>query len=215
MAGMMDSMLGGESLTWLATIFALMVVWVPFYRGLKLSFQAWSATRRMAGSELRSALKQGNKDDVEPLALLLLRILRKSLQTADADEHPPDMIFDASRQYVMNEYDLYYTRLITMFASLLPPIGFIGTTVGMLILFVSMHQANASLELSALAVALTSSIFALMGFAILEGIKIHLYRRLLLCLREVQSLYEETESTRGRDAGAKAAGAAQAAPAPA
>jgi biopolymer transport protein ExbB/TolQ len=212
---MIDTLLGGESLTWLVTLFALVVVWVPFYRGLKLSFQAWSATRRMERGELRSALQQGNRDDVEPLALLLLRILRKSLQSADSEEHPSDMIFDASRQYVMNEYDLYYTRLITMFASLLPPIGFIGTTVGMLILFVSMHQANASLELSALAVALTSSIFALIGFAILEGLKIHLYRRLLLCLREVQSLFEDTEAGRGREAGTKAAAGRRAAPAPA
>jgi biopolymer transport protein ExbB/TolQ len=219
---MMDTLLGGESLTWMVTLLALIVVWVPFYRGLKLSFQAWSATRRIERSELRSALQrrgyasqQGDRDDVEPLALLLLRILRKSLQAADAEEHPPDMIYDASRQYVMNEYDLYYTRPITMFASLLPPIGFIGTTVGMLILFVSMHQANASLELSALAVALTSSIFALIGFAILEGVKIHLYRRLLLCLREVQSLFEDTEASRGLEDGAKATGGHRAAPVPA
>ncbi len=212
---MMDALLGGESLTWFVTLLALVVVWVPFYRGLKLSFQAWTATRRMERGELRSALQQGNREDVEPLALLLLRILRKSLQAADADEHPPDMIFDASRQYVMNEYDLYYTRPITMFASLLPPIGFIGTTVGMLILFVSMHQANATLELSALAVALTSSIFALIGFAVIEGLKIHLYRRLLLCLREVQHLFEDTEAKRERDGGAKASGGRRTAPAPA
>lgn len=209
---MMEKLLGGESLTWLVTLLALVVVWVPFYRGLKLSFQAWTATRRMERAELRSALQQGNREDVEPLALLLLRILRKSLQASDADTHPPDMIFDASRQYVMDEYDLYYTRPITMFASLLPPIGFIGTTVGMLILFVSMHQANASLELSALAVALTSSIFALIGFAVIEGLKIHLYRRLLLGLREVQHLFEDTEASRGS---AQAPGARAAAPAPA
>jgi biopolymer transport protein ExbB len=87
---------------------------------------------------------------------------------------------------VMTEYDLYYTRPISMFASLMPPIGFIGTTIGMLILFVSMHKADTALELGALAIALISSIFALIAYAILESVKIRLYNRLLLALREVE-----------------------------
>ena len=51
-----------------------------------------------------------------------------------------------------------------------------------------MHLADASLELGALAVALTSSVFALMGFAALEAMKIRLYGRLLNCLDDVVSL---------------------------
>jgi hypothetical protein len=74
-----------------------------------------------------------------------------------------------------------------MFASLMPPIGFIGTTIGMLILFVSMHRADTSLELGALAIALISSIFALIAYAILESVKIRLYNRLLLALRGVEA----------------------------
>jgi hypothetical protein len=42
-----------------------------------------------------------------------------------------------------------------------------------------MRMANDSLELGALAMALSSSLFALVGFALLEGLKIKLYRRLL------------------------------------
>ena len=65
----------------------------------------------------------------------------------------------------------------------------------MLILFFSMHTSSASLELGALALALTSSIFALIGFAVLEAIKIRLYGRLLLCIDDAASL--------GRSAAAK------------
>ncbi len=83
-----------------------------------------------------------------------------------------------------------------MFGSLLPPIGFIGTTGGMLILFLSMQVSDSSLELGALALALTSSIFALIGFSILEGLKIRLYGRLLLSLRDVQLLFEEADQRR-------------------
>ncbi len=74
-----------------------------------------------------------------------------------------------------------------MYANLLPPIGFIGTTGGLLILFLSIHSSNESLELGALALALTSSIFALFAFAILEGMKIRLYTRLLSSLQEALS----------------------------
>ena len=194
-------------LTWGVTILALIVVWVPFFRGLRLSFQAWTATRCMDKGQLARALSAQKTDDVEPLSVLMLKVLKKSL---DSRGHPDDFVFDATRQYVLNEYDLFYSRPITMYASLLPPIGFIGTTVGMLILFVSMHQSNASLELSALAVALTSSIFALIGFAILEGVKIRLFTRLLSALREVESLYSDAESKRN-SAGGEAPGAGDAA----
>ena len=91
-------------------------------------------------------------------------------------------MIDASRQYAVNEYDSHYAQRISMYSNILPPLGFIGTTSGLLILFFSMHAASASLELGALALALVSSILALMGFAVLEGLKIGLYGRLLSCL---------------------------------
>jgi hypothetical protein len=110
---------------------------------------------------------------------------------------------DASKQYVVNEYDAHYAQPISMYANLLPPIGFIGTTGGLLILFVSMHMAHADLELGALAIALLSSIFALIGFSTLEGIKIRLYGRLLMCLDEVLALQRAAED---RGAAASKAG---------
>jgi hypothetical protein len=60
----------------------------------------------------------------------------------------------------------------------------------LLILFISMHKSDTTLELGALAIALTSSIFALIAYAILEGLKIRLYTRLMLCLREVQNIFD-------------------------
>ncbi len=190
----MDSLMpGDEMLTWMVTIFALAAVWLPFYRGFKLALQAWAATRHIPEAELRKGLAEESNVMVEPIALLMVRVLSKALRENKGERHPTDFIFDATRQYVINEYDDNYTRIISMYASLLPPIGFIGTTAGMLILFVSMHFANSSLELGALAIALTSSIFALIGYAALEGLKIRLYGRLLGRLRDVQLLHREAE----------------------
>lgn len=187
-------MLSEESVAWLLTVVALVCTWVPFYKGIRICLRAWSATRRVDAGTLRRGGGEVESGRTEPLAILMMRILRKSLR--DNADHPTDFVFDASRQYVMDEFEVNYTRLITMFGSLLPPIGFIGTTGGMLILFLSMQASEKSLELGALALALTSSIFALIGFSILEGLKIRLYGRLLVALRDVQILFAEADSRR-------------------
>jgi hypothetical protein len=178
------------------TLVALVAVWVPFVRGMRLCFEAWRATERLSPAKL-SQKSAGKKGEAEPLSLLMMRVLRKSMRQNDASDHyPSDFVFDAARQYVMHEYASHYAGLISMYASLLPPIGFVGTTGGMLILFLSMHLGDSALELGALAVALTSSVFALVAFSVLEGLKVRLYRRLLVCLSDVQELFDQAEEKR-------------------
>ena len=48
-------------------------------------------------------------------------------------------------------------------------------------------------QLGALGLALSSTIFALIGYALLEAIKLRLYGRMLRCLDEVVSLQRTTE----------------------
>ena len=66
----------------------------------------------------------------------------------------------------------------------------------MLILFVSMHLADDFLELGALAIALTSSVFALVAYAVLEALKIRLYGRLLEAMRDVEALHHAADARR-------------------
>jgi len=177
------------ALTALMSVASLVAVWVPLQRGLSNCFRARRATRRVATGELR-----GSGDGAaDSLAVLMARVLSKSLRE-NAQAHPREFVLDATKQYVMHEYEIRYARVISMYANLLPPLGFIGTTAGLLILFLSMHLSNASLELGALAVALLSSVFALIGFAILEGMKIRLYGRLLCCLDDVFSLQRAADA---------------------
>ena len=192
---MMHSMLGDEMMTVLVSGVALAVVLVPFFQGLRTVMGGWAATRRVSPDELRRG-KANKPSGTEPLALLMIRVLQKSLREGEREGQPADFVFDATRQYIFNEYDHHYARLIAMYASLLPPIGFIGTTGGMLILFLSMHFADDSLELGALAIALTSSVFALIAYAGLEGLKIRLYARLLGSLGDVEALYHKAEVRR-------------------
>jgi hypothetical protein len=196
-------MLGDETMTILVTGVAFAAVCVPFFQGLRTVLGGWAATRRVSAEELRRG-KADKSGGTEPLALLMIRVLQKSLREGDGQQ-PSDFVFDATRQYIVNEYEHNYARLITMYASLLPPIGFIGTTGGMLILFVSMHMADDSLELGALAIALTSSVFALVAYAALEGLKIRIYARLLSSLRDVEALFHKADARREQAAAGRPA----------
>ena len=169
-------------LTTILAATSLVAVWIPLWRGMRLCLQARSATSIFPEADLQRVMNSGTAAAPKGFAELFVRTFASSLNENSGDAVPTAFVMDASRQYAMNEYESNYAKLISMYANLLPPIGFIGTTSGMLILFLSMHLANASLELGALAVALTSSIFALIGFACLEGLKIRIYGRLLCCL---------------------------------
>ncbi|MDP6978222.1 MAG: MotA/TolQ/ExbB proton channel family protein [Myxococcota bacterium] len=165
----------------IASFVSLLVLWVPLARGMNLFLRARVATRRIAADELAKVREGAAEGDPQALALLFDQVEAES-QSENHDALSQAFIRDASRQYVVNEYSSRYADPIAMYANILPPIGFVGTTIGLMVLFVSMHVAHDSLQLSALALALSSSIFALIGYATLEGLRIHLYGRLQRCL---------------------------------
>jgi hypothetical protein len=183
-------------LTGLMTLISFGIVCVPFYRGLRLCVQAFSATRRVPRSQLQRAAASEGGERAESLAVLMVRVLTKSLR--ESDEHPTEFVLDATKQYVMNEYDVHYGRPISRYANLLPPLGLLGTSIGMLMLLLSMHFASERLELAALALTLTKTIFALVSFAVLEATKIRLHGRLLACLDDAVSLHRAGEGERRR-----------------
>ncbi len=172
---------------------ALIAVFVPFYRGLLICLRGLGATRRLGAHELAARLRR-SADPAEPVAIRMLRVLSRSLSESQRESLPTEFVIDASRQYVVNQYDESYARPISMYANILPPLGFIGTTGGLLVLFLSMRIASDSLEIGALAMALTSSIFALIGFAILEAVKIRLYARMRAGLDDALSFYRNAAS---------------------
>lgn len=205
MNGAEASAFGDFGLTLAVSAAALLAVWLPFFRGMRVCLRGVGATRRVPRSQLEAASNEGERSS--SLALLMVRVLRNALR--EDQEHPREFVLDATKQYVLSEWDSHYSQLISMYANILPPIGFIGTTGGLLILFVSMHLSQSSLELGALALALTSSIFALIAFATLEAFKIRLYARLLTCVDDVVGLAHAASSPRRR-APARSAPAASA-----
>jgi len=172
---------------------SLVAICVPLYRGLGLCVRAWKATRLVPRPALEKSLQFATKGPVDSIAVLMLRVLAKSLRSPDARQVASDFVVDASRQYVMNEYESSYARPISMYSNLLPPVGLAGNAIGMLILLVSKHMAGTPLELGALGLALSSTIFALLGYAAIEAVKLRLYGRMLRCLDEVVNLHRLSE----------------------
>jgi biopolymer transport protein ExbB/TolQ len=170
----------------------LLAIGLPLVKGLRLALQAFSATRRMPADALRRSLEPSARAGVEPLSGMCLRVLGKALRDNQAG-HPRDFLVEASRKVVESEYETTYAKRISMYANILPPIGFIGTLLGLLVLFISMQTSNASLELTALALTLVKSVFALCAFTFLEALKIVLYGRLLACLDDALALATPAE----------------------
>ncbi len=193
--GLLTQLVASEAgLTTLAGIVALAAVWVPFYRGMRVCLRAAAATRRVHASDLRRG-RQAPNNAGEPLALLFVRVLRQSQREGSAPEGlPREFLLDATKQYVLGEYETHYARPISMYANLLPPIGFTGTTIGILMRLLSMHLSNQALELGALGTALVATVLALLGFASMESVKVYLYNRLLRCLDEAITVVRLAES---------------------
>jgi hypothetical protein len=194
-----------RALVLLTSAAALLAVWIPLWRGLRLCSAARRATRFVP----RAALERGSDPDprspIEPLALLMARVLAKSLRADPAERNPSEFVLDATKQYVQSEYDSNYARVISMYANLLPPVGLTGNAIGMLVLLVSKHVSDAPLELAALGLALLSTIFALLGYALLEALRLRLYGRLLASLDEVVALHRLAERHRERQSAARPA----------
>ena len=149
--------------TLLVCLVSLVAVWIPLGRGAALCWRARAATRNGHAAE-------------GAVASLTAQVV----ESARARQGDESLLFvrDAARQLVTDDYETHFAQPISMYANLLPPIGFIGTTCGLAVLLISMRLSHDGLQMGALALALSSTIFALVGYALLEGMKIHLYGRL-------------------------------------
>ncbi len=167
-SGLMDLRGGAAQVALAVSLLSLLAVWWPLMHGTLLCWRARAATR-IPGAD--------GTDGVGGRIASLIAEVRQSTASAAAAE-PDAFVRDAARQLVVEEYESSFAEPISMYSNLLPPIGFIGTVCGLALLLYSMHRSDAMLQLGGLAMALSSTIFALIGYALLESVKIHLYGRL-------------------------------------
>jgi hypothetical protein len=178
------------------TVMALIAVWFPFWWGLRACMRGFAVTRKVSAGEIQKALERETPAQHEPIAVQVLRVLRSS-QKDNPEKMPMAFLIDASRQYVTNEYEANYAKPITLYSNILPPIGFIGTLLGLVVLVLAKDGGDAMLELIGLAGAVSKSICALFGFIVLESLKIRLYGRMLAGLDEATGIVSRSASHAG------------------
>ena len=184
------------------TVAAIVAVLIPSLLGLRAALRAFSVTRRLDDREIERALRSERPEPGEPVAVQVLRVLRSSLRESQGERMPTAFLVDASRQYVTHEVRASYFDPISMFSNILPPIGFIGTLIGLVILVLSKSSGSETLELVGLAGAVSKSILALFGFIVLESLKILLYGRMMRGLDDALGLYQRQGHARRAEAGA-------------
>jgi len=178
------------------TVCAIVAVLIPFLFGLRAALRAFSVMRRIDDREIERALKSERGEPGEPVAVQVLRVLRSSLRENQGERMPLAFLIDASRQYVSHEVRANYFDPISMFSNILPPIGFIGTLIGLVVLVLSKSSNSETLELVGLAGAVSKSILALFGFIVLESLKILLYGRMMAGLDDALGLYQRQAGSR-------------------
>lgn len=193
---------GMITLALLVTVTAIVAVLIPSLLGLRAALRAFSVTRRLDDRAIERALRSERAEPGEPVAVQVLRVLRSSLRESQGERMPTAFLVDASRQYVTHEVRAGYFDPISMFSNLLPPIGFIGTLIGLVVLVLSKSSGSETLELVGLAGAVSKSILALFGFIVLESLKILLYGRLQRGLDDALGLYQRQGAARRAEAGA-------------
>lgn len=169
-AGLLEISGGAAQVTLAVSLLSLLAVWWPLMHGTLLCWRARAATRLPDPARADDGGVGGRIAD-------LIAEVRQATASAAAAE-PDAFVRDAARQLVVEEYETSFAEPISMYSNLLPPIGFIGTVCGLALMLYSVRTSQDLLQLGGLAMALSSTIFALIGYAILESVKIHLYGRL-------------------------------------
>ena len=87
--------------------------------------------------------------------------------------NPPDaFVRDAAFQFSERYFESKFLEPMSMLASLMPPLGFIGTIMGMVIHFLSnTGTLNSDITIVGIATALYTTFIALISYTILEFLK--------------------------------------------
>jgi biopolymer transport protein ExbB/TolQ len=90
---------------------------------------------------------------------------------------PPDaFIADAAFQFSERYFESKFLEPISMLASLMPPMGFIGTIIGMAIHFLSSTgELKSAITIMGVATALYTTLIGLIFYTFLEFLKRHFY----------------------------------------
>ncbi|MDY6830861.1 MAG: MotA/TolQ/ExbB proton channel family protein [Thermodesulfobacteriota bacterium] len=146
-----------------------------FLNGLWISLKAFRWLRRVDDQTIEGSLSEVPYAD-DPVVMIVAKTV--SGDRRDPRRNAAERLFlaDATRQMAENMFESRYMEPLTMFASLLPPLGFIGTVFGMILIFLVKVDPGSELSTIGLGAALFTTLAALILFVVLEIIKLWLLR---------------------------------------
>jgi len=138
-------------------------------------YSAEDIKKRTGGDDFHGSIQT-------PLSIIAAGFFKKSKKYYDEEQEkedsankvvPPDaFIRDAAFQFSDRYFEEKFLEPISMTANLLPPQGFIGTIIGMVILFLSNSGTLSSeVTIAGIATALYTTLIALSCFTCLEFLK--------------------------------------------
>ena len=143
---------------------------ILFFNAIWLIYQAFRHARLIHNEQLQAqAHKESQLDD--PLMLVVVKTLFSARKEHQGSPYSLSFLMDATHQLVENLYHTRYINRITMITNLLPPMGFIGTIFGMIMIFLAKGDPNSDLNTTGLGAALFTTLVALSCFVILEVFK--------------------------------------------
>ncbi|RJP79406.1 MAG: hypothetical protein C4522_09835 [Desulfobacteraceae bacterium] len=191
-------MFGGTKIT---LFFGLVIIsWVLW--GLRPGLKAirhlkLAANMEQAKKELVKAI-QSPVDSVDiPIMILTAKTLHDAVVAHKKAREPIFLgaLEDSTEQIMENFLENRYIRPITLYANVLPPIGFIGTVVGMILVFNAGSDSALLMNAKGLGIALLSTLYALSGFVLIELVKIWIVNRASHCIDVGINLFHHLENT--------------------
>ena len=164
-----------------------LLIFVTFGFGLIKIYQALRALVHCNFNKIvyHGELHDSRPNPKTPLAVIAAGIFAKAkIHYLDQYEKretelsiPPDaFVRDAAFQYSQRYFESKFLDPLSMLASLMPPLGFIGTIMGMVIHFLSSSgDLKSGLTIMGIATALYTTFIGLIMFAIMESFKRYFY----------------------------------------
>ncbi|MFP4040110.1 MAG: MotA/TolQ/ExbB proton channel family protein [Desulfosudaceae bacterium] len=146
-----------------------------FLNGLWAAFKGWRWLRKPTPAEIEQQ-DQSPLSAENPLVMIIMKTFGSTGQNTGHPLSHPSFIADATRQMAENLFESRYMESLTMSSNLLPPLGFIGTVFGMILIFLAKVNPGSELNTIGLGTALFTTLLALFLFVILEIIKMWLVR---------------------------------------
>ncbi|MDY6906269.1 MAG: MotA/TolQ/ExbB proton channel family protein [Thermodesulfobacteriota bacterium] len=148
---------------------------ILFLNGLWGSVKAFRWLRKMKPEHLKMHANGPVYTD-DPLMLVIYKTFSAAKKEYGSNSSRLVFVADATRQMAENLFESRYLESINMSANLLPPLGFIGTVFGMILIFLAKVEPGSELNTIGLGAALFTTLVALILFVMLELIKMGLAR---------------------------------------